>query len=194
MGGKLGKRNGSMMTSNGIIGDDPRRGMNDRQKRREAKKFIAKQLAKHPCGDCRACCYVKQVEAIGKPEFTMCNHAEEGKRGCSIYAKRPQSCKDYFCGYRYGLIGDGELLRPDKSGLLFDVAEHPPPGIMMLAVREVYPDAIEKSMGLLNQIAALGHVLYLCQGERRRFMGPEELVQVCVQHARRHLPIHVPKD
>ncbi len=195
MAGKLEKGNGSMLAAGRIIGD-PKGAMTARQKMKQAKKLIEKQFAAHPCGTCDACCTVKGVAEIEKPEFEACKHLVPRepdvnvRGGCSIYKTRPQSCKDYFCAYRYGIVGkQGEGMRPDVLGVVFDMVPAPPPGILMIAAREVTPGAFEAAMGKLNEVAARGIVIYLIVGDRRRFMGPEELVQKCVQWSRRHLPL-----
>lgn len=162
---------------------------------RVAAKMLEKQHAAHPCGPCQVCCTVKAVSEIDKPEFTACPQLvppepEVNVRGgCSIYKDRPESCRNYFCAYRHGIIGDGEMLRPDMLGVIFDVAEAPPPGIMMLAVREARPNAIEEAMPVLNAIAAQGAVLYIMRGDKRHFMGSEDRVRAAQEWGRRHLPL-----
>jgi hypothetical protein len=64
--------------------------------------------------------------------------------------------------------------------------------VMLLAAREVVPGAFENNMDTLTRIAELGHVLYLIDGERRRFMGPQAQVQACMAWARRQLPMLAP--
>lgn len=170
---------------------------------RLVRKKIEKTLAAHPCGACSECCTVKAVAEIQKPEDTPCKHLgrhpptmdRPSSSGCRIYAKRPQSCKDYFCAYRFGVLGDGEMLRPDKLGIVFDVVDRLPPGVsMMVSAREARPNAITEAMPILHQIVAQGMVVYLIEGEKRRFLGPEELVKRCIDFARRSLPLHVPRD
>ncbi len=189
MAGAARKKRGTMLRAGGIVGD-PKGPLTPRQKTRLAKKHLERMHAEHPCGSCSACCTVKEVEAIGKPEGQPCENLAPSGSGCRVYAHRPQPCRDYFCAYRHGLLG-GESRRPDHLGLLFDVAERPPPGIMMLAVREYRAGALDDSdvQGVLHEIAATGLVLYLIKGDRRFFMGPEERVQACREWARRSLPL-----
>lgn len=175
----------------GAISDGPR------HERRQLAKAIEKAILAHPCDGCTACCTVKQIAELNKPEHTKCEHVKDSvdmhppaRGGCTIYKDRPQSCLDYFCAWRYGILGDDRKFRPDRIGLVFDIAEAPPPGVLMVSVREVTPGKVEENMGLLNElVAARGYVLYLMRGDKRHFMGPEEKVRACHEWSRRHLPL-----
>lgn len=60
-----------------------------------------------------------EVKEIKKSDFEHCEH--ECEKGCGIYAKRPQSCRDFECGWLHGLTAAGislDDLRPDKTGLV----------------------------------------------------------------------------
>lgn len=161
-----------------------------RRDRRLLAKQVAKTLAAHPCGNCDACCTVKQVAEIVKPEGVRCqNQRDEG--GCSIYAKRPPSCRDYNCLWRVGLLDtvdraeDENGGRPDKLGIVFDTNDD---GELVVA-REVWEGAIDHHMPLLHELAARGHVLYLVTGDRRRMIGPEEKVKAIQASRKRRLPL-----
>lgn len=39
-----------------------------------------------------------EIGELGKPAGAWCPHVAKG-RGCSIYPDRPQSCRDFTCGY-----------------------------------------------------------------------------------------------
>lgn len=198
MAGALGKKNGTMMRKGGVYGDpaeDPR----DRNQRRVFAKRLAKTIASHPCAGCTACCTVKEIKELAKEAGEDCaniRHAgpKNTANGCSIYRDRPDECRDYFCGYNFGLVGDTSSRRPDKCGLLFEIVPAPPPDLpgVMLSVREVWPDAIDQNMKELNElVASKGIVLYLHRGESRFFMGPEERVKICHEWSRRKLPLIV---
>lgn len=161
-----------------------------RAERRLLAKQVAKTIAAHPCGDCDACCTVKQVAEIVKPEGVRCpNQKVEG--GCAIYAKRPQSCRDYNCLWRVGLLDTADRAedenggRPDRLGIVFDTNDDS----TMIVAREVWEGAIDQHMPLLHELAAKGHVLYLVTGERRRMIGAEEKVKAIQEKARRRLPL-----
>jgi hypothetical protein len=51
------------------------------------------------CEDCTGCCTVFEVKDIGKPFGAACQYlgATAFGRGCTIYAERPQPCKNYVC-------------------------------------------------------------------------------------------------
>lgn len=168
----------------------------DAEGSRNARRLVAKRIeqaiAAHPCGPCNACCTVKEVSELGKPEYVACEHlrSSETRAPCGIYKDRPNSCVEYFCGWRYGLLGNDSKLRPDQLGLLFDPAGASPPGVLMLSVREVTPGSIEAHMGVLNELSGKrGYVFYLVRGEKRHFLGPEEKVRACQEWSKRHLPL-----
>ena len=50
------------------------------------------------CGTCTLCCKLLQVPEVEKPLGEWCRHCDKGV-GCTIYAERPQRCRDFFCGY-----------------------------------------------------------------------------------------------
>ena len=54
-----------------------------------------------------------EVPQLGKPGGTRCPHQAE--RGCSIYAERPEPCRNFKCAWRAnsGLTHE----RPDKLGV-----------------------------------------------------------------------------
>lgn len=81
-------------------------------------------LTAHPgksCGGCTACCMVVPVEQIGLAAFTRCPKLRppfETQPGCSIYATRPSSCREWSCTW---LISDlPDEMRPDRCGVVID--------------------------------------------------------------------------
>lgn len=70
------------------------------------------------CGACKACCTMLGVTELHKPVNAQCEHVCE--QGCSIYDDRPQTCRNWSCDWKNGLI-PGEELRPDKLGVIFDL-------------------------------------------------------------------------
>lgn len=166
-----------------------------RRGKRAATKGLQRTLAEHPCGECSVCCTAKPVEALGKPEGLPCSRLrlEEGKGGCGRYQERPAFCKAYECVWRMGAIGGPEG-RPDKLGILFDLEDTHATGIHLLVARETRLGALDANMGLLHELAAKGHVLYLINRkpdgtERCRMMGAEELVNKVKEAAKRKLPL-----
>lgn len=96
-----------------------------------------------PCGDCRACCTVLGVREFDKPNYQPCQH--ECSTGCSIYPTRPESCRTYQCGWKWGLIEGDERRRPDKLGVIFDFQAFPPPGV--IRALEAWPGAASDPAG-----------------------------------------------
>ena len=48
------------------------------------------------CGKCTMCCTILGVDELTKPPDTKCQHCAPGK-GCSIYERRPISCRGFYC-------------------------------------------------------------------------------------------------
>jgi hypothetical protein len=68
------------------------------------------------CGGCTLCCI---VPVIDKPEMqklpsSVCRHCTGG--GCDIYESRPQTCRTYYCGWRWSTLLPDDW-RPDQSGI-----------------------------------------------------------------------------
>lgn len=68
------------------------------------------------CGECTACCLVFDIPEIQKQKHTLCVNCEEG---CTIYHKRPKTCKEYECAWLKG--NWNEKLRPDNCGVIIDL-------------------------------------------------------------------------
>jgi hypothetical protein len=72
------------------------------------------------CGECTLCCKLLPVPEIGKAAGQRCRHVRAFK-GCSIYARRPGSCRAWACRWvadREGLMA--RLPRPDRAGYVID--------------------------------------------------------------------------
>lgn len=64
---------------------------------------MTKELGVHrECGQCTACCTMLGVTELRKPVNIACDHVCE--QGCSIYNSRPQTCRDWSCDWKNGLI------------------------------------------------------------------------------------------
>lgn len=57
------------------------------------------------CGDCSMCCNLFAVPELEKPPWKWCQHCKIGN-GCTIYENRPQMCKDFWCQWLLGNLGD----------------------------------------------------------------------------------------
>ena len=72
------------------------------------------------CGECYVCCHIFQIKEDNffKPGYETCPHIDlslcNGK--CSIYSRRPITCKDFLCLWKYETGSESD--RPDKSGVM----------------------------------------------------------------------------
>jgi len=78
--------------------------------------------------------------------FTDCDHQCEA--GCASYGSRPDGCRHYTCAWIDGWGAKSD--RPDRLGLIFEVAPGPVGG---LAVR-----GVETRPGGLDSDAAQAHL------------------------------------
>ncbi len=69
------------------------------------------------CAGCTMCCKLFEIEALGKPAGTWCQHCEV-EHGCRIYdSGRPQLCIDFYCDYlRDAKLG--EEWKPSRSKIV----------------------------------------------------------------------------
>lgn len=75
------------------------------------------------CGACTACCTHLRIEDpdLRKLAGTPCQNLSTGN-GCSIYPDRPQTCRNWYCGWRY-MPQLNDQCRPDQSEILIRLAE-----------------------------------------------------------------------
>jgi hypothetical protein len=68
------------------------------------------------CGPCTMCCSALEIAELTKPAGPLCVDCRRGG-GCSIYASRPQVCRDFACEWltRRDL---SRQLRPDLVGAI----------------------------------------------------------------------------
>lgn len=78
------------------------------------------------CGSCTLCCTVMKVTleaAPPKPAHTPCTHCS--KKGCDIYADRPEACEGFQClwlgSQRVPPLALPSSLRPDRCGVVLDL-------------------------------------------------------------------------
>ena len=72
------------------------------------------------CGTCFVCCWIPEVPELHKPAEILCEFCETGQeRGCQVYERRPESCKNFFCLYAVNKTLPDEL-RPDRCHVLFE--------------------------------------------------------------------------
>lgn len=73
------------------------------------------------CGSCTLCCKLIPVEELHKAAGQRCVHVRTGK-GCSIYQRRPMSCREWSCMWLKGIEDDEPLAlsRPDHVHYVID--------------------------------------------------------------------------
>lgn len=74
------------------------------------------------CGSCTLCCSLVPVPEIKKPANQRCQH-QTRSRGCKVYRREgfPLSCRVWSCRWLTDPAA-GDLLRPDRSGYVIDMA------------------------------------------------------------------------
>lgn len=91
------------------------------------------------CGACTACCTVMAVHELQKENYRTCCHAADG---CTIYATRPDSCREWSCLWLQGGMEREVHSRPDRLGLVFSVEARGQ--FPLLTAYEVWPDAAQQ--------------------------------------------------
>lgn len=73
------------------------------------------KLKNKNCGACTKCCAALEVPEIGKKKGQACPNLTD--KGCGIYNDRPQSCRDFTCGF-LAFEFFKPRLRPDRCGFV----------------------------------------------------------------------------
>ena len=76
------------------------------------------------CGGCSLCCKLLDIPELEKPANRWCQHCAPG-RGCTIYDKRPQPCRDFACVWLESQHDATPLppeLRPDQCRVVLAFA------------------------------------------------------------------------
>lgn len=70
------------------------------------------------CGSCNVCCVALTIKEPGLHKLPgyPCRHSQPDHR-CGIYADRPPTCSNFYCGWRH-LKWVRESLKPDRSDVL----------------------------------------------------------------------------
>src|SRR5215469_7273582 len=130
------------------------------------------------CGSCTLCCKLLGVKELSKPDGIWCEFCKKGE-GCTIYVNRPESCREFKCGYLINALP--EEFRPDRvkmviTGTSKEIEAH------IVHVDPSYPGAYREGNGKRLIEALLAATSYnnvvLCIGNRRRFFGnnPEKIM------------------
>ena len=138
----------------------------------KTKPFIPERS----CGDCDACCrwLINEVNGYMTTPASPCHFL--GK-GCTIYSDRPQTCRDYFCGYIQGITP--EWMKPSLSGFIVTPEKWGPnKEHQLLRVIEGDGKLTAESLSWLIQFS-LKHntgLIYTINGHPYKF-GPKEFIE-----------------
>lgn len=96
------------------------------------------------CGTCHVCCIAFRIDdaKLQKRAGAECVNLVKG-RGCGIYATRPDTCRNWLCGWRLFAELD-DTLRPDRSGVVLipEFEERPGYGQPGFKVQVTTPDRL----------------------------------------------------
>ena len=65
------------------------------------------------------CCKILVIEELEKDAGPLCKYCKIGK-GCKIYSKRPDTCREYECSWMTDRTMSPQL-RPDKTGTILQI-------------------------------------------------------------------------
>lgn len=119
------------------------------------------------CGACNICCTVKPISSGGlvKAPGVTCEHCTA--QGCAIYETRYDICIGYLCGWKWAPFIPADM-RPDMTGLLFDVDQNPTPDgyigeVTILAFRDGADFAKGKTVDLIASLVGRGVLVQLAR-------------------------------
>lgn len=123
------------------------------------------------CGPCSVCCTRLGVGELDKRVDLDCWHIGLGG-GCSVYDRRPTSCRLYTCMWLRGDLPQD--LRPDRSGILVSTSRVA--GVPVLFVHEARPKALDQEDSPVPMLLRQGNTLVLFSFDRRHMIvkGPDE--------------------
>ena len=107
------------------------------------------------CGNCNVCCVIFAINdpALTKPQGVRCPNSLPDNR-CGIHDHRPQTCRDFLCGWRL-LRWVHPGLRPDLSGVMIRVMPEDIDGNRRLCMRVTFlTDAALEADGAAEAVAA----------------------------------------
>ena len=108
------------------------------------------------CGECTACCSVTAIAELDKDAYQDCPHLIE--TGCGQYSERPHVCRKFQCMFLsdgWGNRSGGEMLRPDRCGLLVYGCSGSG-GEPAIRIAEVFPGAMAGEVA--TQLLSLIHI------------------------------------
>lgn len=129
------------------------------------------------CGACTLCCTAMAVPELDKPNGVPCVHLTPS--GCGIYEDRPESCREFLCGWRRG-IGRGVEHRPDRTGAVLHAESDKDRGVAWVAY--VDPNAKRHPLDgkylpkFIDQEVARRNTVFVVTGDARKlFTHPQSV-------------------
>ena len=113
------------------------------------------------CGTCTACCRIFEIPELAKPAGKWCEHCEIG-RGCTIYATRPEVCREFECLWLLSQQRDDPRehlapeLRPDRCKVVFSPSTND--RVMAATTMPGAPTAWQRPdvMAIINRMTSQG--------------------------------------
>lgn len=126
---------------------------------------------KKECGSCTLCCKILGVIELDKPINKWCEHCIKSV-GCSIYDERPNSCKDFECGW---LLSNAPLeWRPDKSHMII-TGESDKLNATIIHQDPAYPIS-KYGQEILDFFAKMNKTVVLVTGNKREILSSSSAV------------------
>lgn len=134
------------------------------------------------CGECRACCVVTGFEAepgesaFTKPPNTPCRHLVQ--IGCGIYPERPPVCRRFQCAW-LAAPNLPEELRPDRSGVMFNMNENALGEGFAVYAYELRPGALDTPLPrwLIEEVVSETTVMLVRPGQPVEVLTSDPTVQ-----------------
>lgn len=132
------------------------------------------------CGKCSLCCKLNKVADLDKPTGIWCTHCAIGS-GCTIYADRPQSCREYNCLY---LMNPNlpEFWHPLRSHMVLQSGSSANSMVIMVDPErpfawrsEPYATTIR---GFAEQLCRQGGIVIIKTGSRIHIALPDQVVDM----------------
>lgn len=152
------------------------------------------------CGLCRACCTTQEVEALPggagdeflrKPKDTACPHlaSDPNDKGCTIYADRPQACRDWMCVWRSGSPVLEGSERPDRIGVVLDTVVRKDLPFSFLVAVAADPSAADACLTMaektIERLVSRGHLVVVEKPDGFQVVrGPQAKVDLYVERSR----------
>jgi len=110
-------------------------------------------IADRECGECTVCCVeltIEDQELVKLPGIKCKNLLKKG--GCSIYQNRPNTCKSWYCMWRFLPLLDDQW-RPDLKGILISrVFDNIP---------EKYSDKIALEFSIIGKRSVISDIQFI---------------------------------